>query len=120
MIPTRPTCRSRVLPIPWAPGRRSPAAVIMRPRCGRYTGDQRAAMLAKILAALAIPVIVVVAVGAILRATHHTAIPPLTISVTPAAHSSVAYQGATQGQLNTCAGIIATPFTGIAVQHTPA
>jgi len=77
-------------------------------------------MLAKILAALAIPVIVVVAVGAILRATHHTAIPPLTISVTPAAHSSVAYQGATQGQLNTCAGIIATPFTGIAVQHTPA
>jgi mannan endo-1,4-beta-mannosidase len=77
-------------------------------------------MLAKILAALAIPVIVVVAVGAILRATHHTAIPPLTISVTPAAHSSVSNQSATPGQFHACAGTIATPFTGIAVQHTPA
>ena len=76
-------------------------------------------MLAKILAALAIPVIVVVAVGAILRATHHTAIPPLTISVTPAAHSAVANQNApTQGQFNACKGKFATPFTGIAVQHT--
>jgi mannan endo-1,4-beta-mannosidase len=77
-------------------------------------------MLAKILAALAMPVVVVVMVGAILRQTHHTTIPPLSISVTPAAHSSVANQSATPGQLHACQGIHATPFTGIAVQHTPA
>jgi mannan endo-1,4-beta-mannosidase len=77
-------------------------------------------MLAKILAAIAIPVIVVVVVGAILRQTHHTTIPPLSISVTPAAHSSAANQSVTPGQFHACKAMMRTPFTGIAVQHTPA
>jgi len=77
-------------------------------------------MLAKILAALAMPVIVVVLVGEILRSTHHTAIPPLTLSVTPAAHRSAANLSLTAGQFHACHRIMPFPFTGIAVQHTPA
>jgi glycosyl hydrolase family 26 len=77
-------------------------------------------MLAKILAALAMPVIIVVLVGAILRATHHTSIPPLTLSATASANSSAANQAVRQGQIHACYGIIDTPFSGIAVQHTPA
>jgi len=77
-------------------------------------------MLAKILAALAMPVIIVVLVGAILRATHHTTIPSLALSATPAAQDSAANQGVTQGQVHACKGIMPFPFTGIAVPHTPA
>src|SRR5215472_517115 len=78
-------------------------------------------MLAKILAAVAMPAIVIVVVGAILRQTHHTTIPPMKLPVTSSTASAAATQNAPPAQqLSACKGNFRKPFSGIAVKHSPA
>ena len=79
-------------------------------------------MLAKILAALAMPVVVVTLVGAVLRLTDHTALPPLKLPATPSAHAAAVSRSrvAKPGQIHACEGYIPSRFSGIAVQHSPA
>jgi mannan endo-1,4-beta-mannosidase len=79
-------------------------------------------VLAKILAALAMPVIVVTLVVAVLRLTHHTAVPPLKLPATPSARAADVSRSraATPGEIHACEGHLPRRFSGIAVQNSPA
>jgi len=77
-------------------------------------------MVAKILAALAIPLIVATLVGAVLRLTHHSAVPALDVPVTQSANTGVAPGSATSAQFSACDGIVPGRFSGIAVPKQPA
>ena len=78
-------------------------------------------MWAKIIAAVAMPVVMAIAVGALLVTTHHTKIPALTLPPIPSPAPSPSH-GDTAGPTLTafekaCRGKIPHPFAGIAVNN---
>lgn len=78
-------------------------------------------MLAKILAALAMPVLAALIVGGLLVATNHTKVPPLNpppaTSASPTPARSTAPAAAPEAMANACLGNVPQPFAGIAINN---
>jgi len=76
-------------------------------------------MLAKILAALAVPLGVVMLVWWVLRLTDHTAIPPFNLPATPSARAAVSIGSSPSAAGRACSSPVPSHFSGIAVRHNP-
>jgi hypothetical protein len=67
------------------------------------------------------PLIVVALVAAVLKLTHHTAVPPMQLPVRPSStHTPALNFKPSTAQINACEGKVPGRISGIAVQHQPA